>query len=171
MEDIVLEEFASFRMPPDIARWFRTSIRAAFTDVDALHQQKKQMLAKRRTELANMQDRLLNGYLSGAIEEAVFQAKSADLKRQMADVAESLERAGNYDPDAALRAMGLFDFSQNLVDLWHGSNSQTKREILDCVSLNRTVSNVTLCLTKRKPFDFLAERPFLEKSRGETRWQ
>jgi hypothetical protein len=33
--------------------------------------------------------------------------------------------------------------------------------------LNRTVSNVTLCLEKRKPFDFLAKKPFLSFGRGE----
>jgi len=31
--------------------------------------------------MANMQDRLLNGYLAGTVEEAAFQAKTADLKR------------------------------------------------------------------------------------------
>ncbi|MFH0911493.1 MAG: hypothetical protein V1918_08335, partial [Planctomycetota bacterium] len=98
---------------------------------------------------------------------AVFQTKTAELKHQAAEVEESLERANHYDPDAPVRALTLFDFSQNLVDLWHGSNSSVKREILDCVSLNRTVSDVSLCLTKRRPFDFLAERPFLKIGRGD----
>jgi hypothetical protein len=123
-------------------------------------------LAKRKTELVGMQDRLLNGYLSGAIEEASFQTKTAELKRQAAEVEESLERANNYDPDAPVCALALFDFSQRTAELWEGSNSEVKREILDCVSLNRTVSDVSLCLTKRKPFDFLAERPFLKNGRG-----
>ena len=72
----------------------------------------------------------------------------------------------NYDPDAPLCAMALFDFSQNLVDLWHGSDSQEKRDILDCVSSNRTVDSVSLDAVKRKPFDFLAERQFLKSGRG-----
>ena len=78
----------------------------------------------------------------------------------------SLDQANNYDPDAPVRALALFDFSQRIAELWEGSNSEVKREILDCVSLNRTVSDVSLCLTKRKPFDFLAERPFLKDGRG-----
>ena len=167
MDDVILEEFKSFKMPSDIAEWFRVSIRAAFSDVEELQRQKKQALAKRRTELAGMQDPLLNGYISGAIEETAFNAKTAELKRQAAEVEESLDRANRYDPDAPVRALALFDFSQSLVDLWHGSNSETKREILECVSLNRTVTSVSLCLTKRKPFDYLAERPFLKNGRGE----
>lgn len=55
LEGIILEEFGSFQMPPDIAEWFRATIRAAFSDVEELQQQRKQSLAKRRTELAGMQ--------------------------------------------------------------------------------------------------------------------
>lgn len=167
LDDIIREELGSFKMPPDVAEWFRATIRAAFSDVEHLQRQRKQALAKRRTELAGMQDRLLTGYLSGAIEEAVFQAKTAELKRQMLEVEESLARTNGYDPDAPVRALALFDFSQRLAELWEGSNSEVKREILDCVSLNRTVSSVSLALTKRRPFDFLAERPFLKNGRGE----
>ena len=153
-------------MQLDIAEWFRVTIRAVFSDVEELQRQRKQALAKHRTELAGMQDRLLNGYLSRAIEETAFNAKTAELKRQATEVEESLDRANNYDPDAPVRALALFDFSQRIAELWEGSNSEVKREILECVSLNRTVSDVSLCLTKRKPFDFLAERPFLKDGRG-----
>jgi hypothetical protein len=63
--------------------------------------------------------------------------------------------------------MAVFDFSQNLVDIWRGSNFALRREILDCVSSNRVVSDGSLVLTKKKPFDILAEGPFLERSRGD----
>jgi hypothetical protein len=49
--------------------------------------------------------------------------------------------------------------------VWRGSNTAKKREILEVVSLNRHVDDVTLVLEKRKPFDFLAERPFLKDGR------
>ena len=168
LEQAILDDLATLRMPSqEIAEWFRASVQAAFADIDELHRRQKQTLLKRKTELANMQDRLLSVFLSGTIDEEAFQAKSASLKREMAQVAESLEQAKNYDPDAPVRALAVFDFSQNLVNLWQRSNSAQKREILDCVSLNRAVDSVSLCLTKRKPFDFLAERPFLKESRGD----
>ena len=84
----------------------------------------------------------------------------------MGDVEESLEQAESFDPDAAVRAVGLFDFSQKLVEFWEGSDPGVKREILDCVSLNRTVSDVTLCLAKRKPFDIIAEGLVLQDWSG-----
>lgn len=42
-----------------------------------------------------------------------------------------------------------------------------KRRILEVVSLNRVVGDVTLELEKRKPFDVFAERPLLKNSRDD----
>ena len=68
---------------------------------------------------------------------------------------------------ATRAAIAVFDFTRNLVDIWRGSNSAQKRRLLEVVSLNRTLSDIGLVLTKRRPFDFLVERPFLKKSRGD----
>jgi hypothetical protein len=124
-------------------------------------------VTKRRTELVNMQDRLLNGYLAGTIEEAVFTGKSADLKAQIEEVERQLDEADQFDPAFGQAALAAFEFSQNLVPIWRGSNSPVRRAMLECVSLNRILTDTSLVLTKRKPFDFLAERPFLKKSRGD----
>ncbi len=171
VEAAVIEERDACRLPtPRHSQWFRDSLVAAFDDVDAAQAQRKKTLVKRRTELANMQDRLLSGYLAGTIDEASFTAKSADLKRQAEEVERQLDETDGFDPAFGQAALAVFDFSQNLVPRWHGSNSAGKRELLECVSLNRALTDVSLVLTNRKPFDFLAERPFLKKSRGERRW-
>ena len=61
------------RMPTlEVASWFRTELSAAVNDLTASRRRQASSLAKRRTELANMQDRLLNAYLAGTVEEAVF---------------------------------------------------------------------------------------------------
>ena len=46
-----------------------------------------------------------------------------------------------------------------------GSKMDQKREILDALSLNRLLGDVTLVLKKRKPFDELAKRPQIQLSR------
>ena len=167
LERAIVDDLATIRLPSeDVISWFRDSVRQAFDDLGQLHRQQKQLLAKRKTELTLMQDRLLDGYLSGMIDEAAFQVKSAQLRRELGEVEEAMEKNNSIDPDAPLRALAVFDFSQNLVDIWRGSNSAKKRQILEDVSLNRRVDDATLVLEKRKPFDFLAERPFLKNGRG-----
>jgi len=166
LEEAIIEDLSTLSMPSkEVADWFRDSLTAAFANVDELHRRHTAMLAKRKTELANMQDRLLNCYLGGVIEEEAFQAKNEALKRDIAEVEESVEKAAEFDPEAPQRALAVFDFSQNLVKMWRRSNSDQKRDILDCLSLNRTLSDVSLCVSKRSPFDVLAKRAFLKYGR------
>ncbi len=167
VEAAIVRELDAIRLPtPKIAAWFRDALRAAFNDVSQIRIAQQKTLAKRRSEMTNMQQRLLNGYLSGVIDESVFVEKSGELKRESEDVDRQLDEANGFDSAMAETALAVFDFSQNLASLWQGSKLGVRREILECVTLNRTLTNVSLVLEKRKPFDFLAERPFLTKSWG-----
>jgi hypothetical protein len=65
------------------------------------------------------------------------------------------------------QALSLYHWSQNAARIWEGSNTAVRREILDSICLNRTLSDVKLVTTKRKPFDVFAERPQIGFSRGE----
>ena len=165
VESAIVRELEAFRMPDrEIADWFREALQCAFADVADVRIQKRKMLAKRKTELANMIERLLNAYLAGVIDEPTFNAKSVDLKGQAADVDHELDQAERFDPTAGELALSTFDFSQNLAEIWRGSNYAVRREILNCVSLNRTLSDVSLVMAKRKPFDILSEQPLLNSS-------
>ena len=168
LEQAIVEDLASLRMPtPDIAAWFRTALEAALTDVTSHQRRQQSSLTKRRGELTGMQDRLLNAYIAGSIDEATFKAKGDDLKAQVATLDDSLASIEDIDEACAETALQLFDWSQRAADLWRGSNNAVRREILDAVCLNRTLSDVSLVTQKRKPFDVLAKRPDLKKSRGD----
>jgi len=161
LESAIIEHLEAFKFPSEeSADWFRDTLKAVFDDREQVERERRRALNKRRNELAGMQERLLNTHLVGAIDEATFTAKSTDLKHQQADV----ERLDLNRVEMTLKA---FDFSQNLVEIWRGSNSARRRELLDCVSLNCTLSEVSLYIARRKPFDFFAERPFLRNSRGD----
>jgi len=114
-----------------------------------------------------MQDRLLNAYLTGTIEEVIYNAKSNELKAEAAKTDEALDKLGDVDPARGELAVTLFDWTQRAADVWSGSNNAVRREILDAVCLNRCLNNVNLVLAKRKPFGDFAKRPFLKKSRGD----
>ena len=141
-------------------------VTAAFEDTSRIETQKWKMLAKRKTELANMQERLLNAYIAGRVDEATYVSKSKGLRREAEDVDRQLDGTA-VDPANADLALQVFDFSQNLVDVWRGSNFADRREILNCVSLNRTLDDVSLVMTKRKPFDVLAEGLQMTHTRGD----
>jgi site-specific DNA recombinase len=114
-----------------------------------------------------MQDRLLNAYLAGTVEEAVFKVKSNELKTEMAKAEEALAQLGDTAPVRGETALALFDWTQRAADVWRGSNTAIRREILDCVCLNRILDDASLCLAKRKPFDVLAKGLELKNSRSD----
>lgn len=168
LERAVVDDLARLRIPSaEIADWFRKALQAAFADVTSQQRTQHASLTKRRTELATMQSRLLNAYLAGTIEDEAFTAKNVELKSETMRINEELDKIGTVEADRGALALKAFDWSQNAADLWRGSNSAQRREILEMVSLNRTLSDVTLVVEKRKPFDVLAEGLSIENSRGD----
>ena len=168
LEIAIIKDLQSIRFPnQEIAAWFRQSLTEAFADVATAKQRQLTNLTKRRSELTTMQDRLLNAYLGRTVDETTYAAKAAEIKSDLLTVEESIEKInkiGTVDSELGLR---LFDWSQNIATLWLGSNISQKREILDLICLNRTLSDVSLVLVKRKPFEFLFERLSIQSSRGE----
>jgi hypothetical protein len=168
LEQAVVDDLASMRLPsPEIATWFRTALQAAVTDLTAHRRRQATTLAKRKAELATMQDRLLNAYLAGTVEEVVYKAKSAELKDEFSKADEALAQLSDAGPTHGQMAVAVFDWAQRVADTWRGSNNALRREILDSVCLNRALSDVSLVTTKRKPFDVFAERLNSTDSRGD----
>ena len=91
---------------------------------------------------------------------------AAETKSEIADVEQQLDGAGAVTEENGRLALSVYDFSQNLVKIWEGSDSAQRRTILECASLNRVLTDASLCVTKRRPFDWLAERPFLQNGSG-----
>ena len=114
-----------------------------------------------------MQSRLLNTYLAGTIEEVVYMAKSNELKAEAAKADEALTQLGDVNPARGETALALFDWTQNAAEIWRGSNNAVRREILNAVCLNRTLTDVNLDTKKRKPFDVFADGLAIKNSRGD----
>jgi hypothetical protein len=157
---------AELRFEPELAAWFRTHLGDAITDLTSHRRRQATILTKRKSELTTMQDRLLNAYLAGTIEEVIYKVKAAELKSEFSKTDESLATLGDVDPAKGEVAMAIFDFTQKAAERWLGSNTTVRREILDLVCLNRSLNDVNLVTTKRKPFDVIVGFN-LGKSRGD----
>ncbi len=168
VEQALLAELDNIRIPdPRVQAWMRAAIEAKFADLPAAEAERRTRLTKRRTELVNMQDRLLTTFLQGTVDEAAYNAKTAEIKSYLTEVERQLETVSAVTTETGRLALSVYDFSQNLVNIWRRSNNVDKKAILTCVSSNPMLFNAKLVLPKRKPFDFLAERPFLKDGRSE----
>jgi len=169
LERAIAEELGKMRIESDgIRDLVRSAMAKAFADIGERKRRQIALLAKRKTEIKTMQDRLLTAFLNGTIDEPTFAAKSEDLKREAEQVERNLEQADRMDPSRGQAALAVFDWCQNAAQTWLGSNKEVRREILDLVCLNRRVSSASLCLEMRRPFRELAERPFSKESRSPT---
>lgn len=106
------------------------------------------------------------GYLGGAIEKETFTAKTTEMKAEAERARQQLDGAGACGDEVGQHVLALFDFAQNAGQDWGVSGKDARRAILGRVLLKRSLSDVSLVTTKKKPFDVLVEGPFLDKSRG-----
>ncbi len=175
LEKAIIAELESMKMPtPEMADWFRESLDGAFCRLRNDQNQQKRILGRKRAEIEKQSERLLSLYLDGHLDAGTYQDKSVSLQGQIREVESGLKACGDIklscgDIKHSCRdlAMKVFDFTQNIGEVWHGSKIAGKQRILRAVSLNRTLSDVSLCLTKRKPFSFLTERPHVQPTRGD----
>jgi hypothetical protein len=111
-----------------------------------------------KSELAELQDRLINNSLAATVEEEAIKANSAELKVEAARLAEELDVMGMGHVDNERRkTLAIFDWSERAAETL-GSNTADRRKMLIAVQSNRQMSDVTQATTRRKPFDLLAER-------------
>ena len=167
LEDAVVEDFQSLRLAPEYADWFRKALTAAFANIGETTAKQRKSLNKRKSEVQGMQEKLLNAYLGNIIDQQIFKAKSSSLKTELEELSKSIESTQKFDPARNERVIEVFDFSQKAANLWEGSNIALKRDLLETLSSNRTVSDVSLCITKRKPFDALQKTANVKKSRAD----
>lgn len=168
LEDAIHADLETIRIPDDaLADWFRTAMQSAFKDIGDVQREQRIAQKKRLADIEAMQERLLNAYLAGTIDEATLAARQTQLRDESAAVAATLATCGDLGPEDVRTALGVFEFAQNAAQIWRGSKMDQKREILESVSLNRMLGDVTLVVEKRKPFDELAKRPFVTNSRGD----
>ena len=168
LEDAIVADLETIQIPEDdLAEWFDQALKAAFRNTGEVQRQQRLALKKRAAEIEAMQERLLNAYLAGTIDEKALAAKQTQLRDESATVAATLATDGDMDAEDVRTAIGVFQFAQNAAQIWRGSKMDQKREILESVSLNRLLGDVTLVLEKRKPFDELVKRPLVTPSRGD----
>ena len=107
-----------------------------------------------------MESRLLNAYLAGSVEEAVFQEKARELIRKGGTIKQALANWNDQAVGSEETDLAVLDWKQSAPEFWSCSKISAKRENLLTLSLNRTLADVSLVSLQKKPFDDSVEGPF-----------
>lgn len=160
LESAIVDALRSLGLPdPEVTSWFRDTIRAALGDEFEYRKRTLAFMRKRETELEASKERLLNAHISGGIDKDVFERKGVELKLELQELRTKMASESKTHEDYSDMAVKVFDVVQGAPETWLGSNSAEKRELLELLSLNREVDNVSLYVDWRKPFDGLSKQP------------
>ena len=166
-DDQILAFFDRIRIEDDGVRdWFRAVLASKTKDAQAETRAQRSELQRQETLIASQQDRLLNLRIDGQIDDDTFAKKSTQLRDRLASVMLQLEVLNRSRDENAELASKVFELSQTLRHKWLTAEYEEKRQILEIVWLNCRLDDVTLVPTIRKPFDVLAEGPFVHDSGG-----
>ncbi len=73
LETAVVDSLKRLKLPtPEVSEWFRDALRSALSDEVEFNKQRHAQLRKRESELKNKCERLLDAFLSGAVEKDVY---------------------------------------------------------------------------------------------------
>ena len=168
LENAIVEQLESMRLPtPELREWFSEVMDAEFGRLRNDQNHQKRVLGRKKVELEKQNARLLSLYLEGHLDAGTYQDKSVSLQGQIAEVEKGIAACRDMESSSRDSAKKVFDFTQQAAEIWHGSKKAGKQRILRAISLNRTLSDISLCIEKRKPFSFLTERlPVLTSRRS-----
>ena len=113
-----MDDLARLRLPtPEVATWLHISLDQALVDLLTHQRRRAAMLVKRKSEPVAMQDRLLNAYLAGTVEDDAFNATTAELKADTARVAEDLGAKSDLEPVRGKAVLAVSDWSQKAKEI------------------------------------------------------
>ena len=122
LEMAIVKDLHTLQFPDkETASWFRESLVTSFSDLESARKRQFSTLAKRKSELVTMQDRLLNAYLTNTIDEATYNVKSAELKSDSLKAEEEIEKLDGVQTLDADLGLKLLDWS---TPLWTGGGDR-----------------------------------------------
>jgi site-specific DNA recombinase len=168
LDEQMLNLFEKLRIEDDKTRhWFARVLREKTRSNQEADRERITDLNRQLTLLRRQQDQLLNMRLLDEIDQDTFAAKGTKLRDRIAQLTLEVGACDRGRAESGEIALAAFELSQTLKEKWLTADYRAKRKILEIVSLNFRLLDVTLVPEWRKPFDVLAEGLNSEDSRAE----
>ncbi|MBM4252752.1 MAG: hypothetical protein FJ146_12330 [Deltaproteobacteria bacterium] len=125
-------------------------------------------IAKLHARYARIQRLLGAAYedkLEGKIDAELWEAKTAEWKREQADIQAQLNGLKAADTSYMLEGVRLLELAQRAAELFPGMSCDDKRQLLKTILLNPKLDGATLQYEYKKPFSMFEKGLSFEKWR------
>lgn len=157
LEMAIVQQLRTLKLPsPEITEWFRRVLKKSLADEATFHREKQTRLKKRRSELETKLERLLDAFISGTVEKAIYDKKALDIRDEVERIKQEELGECRVNESFIETAEAVFNLTQNAAETWLNSNWPVKRELLEIFSLKCELNDATLSITWNKPFCFIA---------------
>ena len=151
---------------PEVADGLRVALIESHKDKVDFHQHAQEALDRRYKAIVSRMDRAYDDKLDGAITEKFWRSKTSEWNAELCEIEMKIKthREANQH---------YFEFGNQIIELArsaHGlflrQTNEERRKLLDFLVSKMTYADGTLCVTYRKPFNYIAEGTQTQKWRG-----
>ncbi|MEQ1707496.1 MAG: recombinase family protein [Terricaulis sp.] len=129
--------------------------------LDGIDDDKGEVQATAKLSLDNAKarlDRLTNAFVDGLLEKPLFEERRASLLGDITSMEHRLANQDGFWTDLRSQIIQTLELAENVADAYDLAFPHEKRQILETVTSNRTVSRKELVITLDIPFQMLANR-------------
>ncbi len=145
-------------IPPDAMLDYiaETIRRDSSTSLEYAENRLKNLYSDKKTLEARL-GRLYDDKLDNKITEGFWQAKDADIKRQMSAIEAEIRELTRNNPETVEKGLTALELVKGLMPQYKNGDLKKKAEILKTVHSNFTYDGENLSPVYKKPFDVFAE--------------
>jgi site-specific DNA recombinase len=159
LSDMIMAEVGRLRMEPATQATVVTALRESRRDIEADVAERMKGANMRIERLGRLISRAYDDKLEGSITDAFFQEKRAAWEAERASAAREIEHLTTASARCLDLAVSYLELGSSAWNLLSEREPLERRELLEVVFLNCTISDEGLSVTWRRPFDLLAQFP------------
>ena len=151
------EPIRRITMNEDFALWLKEALEESFKDSVKYQEVQIRSLKTQEDRIKKRLNNLYDEKYDGGLDVEVFNTKENEYKKQLTELKNQIEKIEQINPDLYRKGIQTLELIKLLPSQWVRANLEEKGQIIRRLASNCTLNDVTLCVTYKRPFSFLAE--------------
>jgi site-specific DNA recombinase len=155
----------NIQIPAEVVQMTRAALLQSSKKEQEAHTAALAKLNSRYTRIQTLLGAAYEDKLEGTIDTDLWETKTAEWKREQADIQTNIAALKSADTSYMLEGIRLLELAERAADLFPSMNNDDKRQLLKTVLLNPRLNGTTLEYEYKKPFSMFEKGIEIEKWR------